>query len=104
MKLKVKKDAALPTKPKLRVYAVVGMPGTKSTAMRRFSRIGESNLLGKYSISQVRPCAILLDAAGGVHNPLLREGGQVSGGSCGEAKLVEQPKPEEERLVGAPHY
>ena len=26
----------MPTKPKLRVYAVVGMPGTKSTAMRRF--------------------------------------------------------------------
>ena len=35
VKLKVKKAAPLPTKPKIRVFAVVGMPGTKSTAMRR---------------------------------------------------------------------
>ena len=37
----------MPTKPKLRVYAVVGMPGTKSTAMRRFSNSRKSNLLGE---------------------------------------------------------
>ena len=34
--LSVKKDVPLPTKPKLHVYAVVGMPGTVSTAMKRF--------------------------------------------------------------------
>ena len=68
------------------------------------SNIEESNSSVKYSISQVRPRAILLDAAGGVHNPLLREGGQVLGSSCREAKLADQPKPEEEGLVGVSHY
>jgi len=36
MRLAIKPDKPLPTKPSIRVYAVIGFPKTPSTAMRRF--------------------------------------------------------------------